>query len=63
MTNTFASGINTFLPSPKGSMGFGNSGSEYKVKPLNKIMLHHEITLNFGVPDSFALMKDNFIAV
>jgi hypothetical protein len=37
--------------------------SDYKVRALNKIRLHNEITLNFGVPDSFALMQDRFVAV
>ena len=37
--------------------------SDYKVRALNKIRLHNEITLNFGVPDSFALMQDSFVAV
>ena len=37
--------------------------SDYKVKALNKIRLHNEITLNFGLPDSFALMQDRFVAV
>ena len=37
--------------------------SDYRVRALNKIRLHNEITLNFGVPDSFALMQDRFVAI
>jgi hypothetical protein len=35
----------------------------YKVETLNKLQLETEITKTFGFPDSFALMKNEYVAI